>query len=335
MKQRLILKNILVGLISLVCLYSCKEDEHYDIYGDQGVIYINEVKGHENFLATGYVLNTPKSSKGDVTIKFPARSTMPVKDDVKVSFEISNELVGVYNEKHNTNYKELDLDYLVVSNLETCIKQGELESRDSVLIYMPQEKYSEISVGDYMIPVRITSVEGDIPLTSSVDKTVYYLIFNVLYNANNIRPAGSEGNEGERLTDRSEWSLSYNGDYSYGPLDKLLDGSVFSYSGGIWTENDYLMVDLGKVHNRILGVYLHYYSSTYEWASIKISTSVDNEEWIEQGNTTIKVPYEGELKDEGIAKFIDPVEARYIKVEAKGGLLYATLWFLTEVNIYE
>lgn len=103
--------------------------------------------------------------------------------------------------------------------------------------------------------------------------------------------------------------------------------------GGNYTSDIYWLLDLGKVYSNILGTYILHFHAKYQWVSVKVSTSVDGEKWIDHGTTT---PNDGTWYSQAdIAKFISPVEARYIKLEAAGGLTYGNLWFVTEFNIYE
>lgn len=335
MKQKIKIRNILSGLISLLCLYSCSEDEHYDMNGSEGAIYVNELAGTSTCLAIGHVLNTPQGAVGDVKMKFPVRSTMPVKDHIKVHFKINNELVQIYNDTYQTEYKSFDSKFLVLSNTVVTITKGDLESKDSVSIYMPKENFQSVEAGDYLIPVEIETVEGYLPLTTLKEKTTFYFTLNAAYNPHNVRPIGSEGNEGTLMADRTNWSISYTGDVSGGKLENLWDGNLNTYSGGEWRERDYWTIDLGTVHPNILGAYVRYWDSRYEWKSVKVSTSIDGSDWVEQGNTTEKTSGNFPYSVEGIAKFIFPAEARYIKLEAKGGIRGGSGWYIYEMNVYE
>ncbi|WP_390597214.1 BT_3987 domain-containing protein [Bacteroides sp. f07] len=340
MRQMMNNKNILLGLISLLCLCSCSKDTLYDIYGDKGAIYISELKGSPTSLGTGHVLNTPQGTKGEVEIKFPARSTMPVKDNIKVRFRVNNELVQAYNDVYGTEYKSIDPALLVISNTTVTIAKGDLESKDSVLVYLPRENFQSVEVGDYLIAVEMETVEGYLPSTTLKEKTMYYSAVNVAYNPHNVRPIGSEGNDGTLVEDRTDWSISYTGRVTFGQVTSLLEGSLIGtsvYVGGSWSKDvDYFEIDLGKVHSNILGAYVLYYDNRWEWKSVKVTTSINGENWVVQGNTTVKESSIGDLTDQGIAKFIFPVEARYIRVEPFEGIRRGgSNWYLKQISIYE
>lgn len=335
------MSHILLTFISLVCLYSCNDNEQlYDVYGDKGAIYVNELTGSSVSLASGYVLSTPSGSLGKVQVKFPVRSTMPVKEDIEVRFKVNNDLVQTYNEKYNTEYKTLDLEYLALLNTAVHITKGDLESRDSVSIYLPEEKFQSVESGDYLLPVEVDTVIGYLPLTKLKEKTIYYLSFNVFYNPHNVRPIGSEGDAGTLVTDRTSWTISYTGEINYGELTDLIAGDDLvgpsAYTGGIWNMDvDYFTIDLGKVHSDILGVYVLYSKTSWEWKSVKVSTSLNNENWDVQGNTTVKSSGDNR-DDKGIAKFVFPVAARYIKIEPFEGIIKGgKKWFVKQISIYE
>ena len=341
MKQMIKFQNILFALMALIYLYSCSDGEQlYDIYGDEGAIYVNELTGTSVCLASGYVLSTPDGSQGSVQVKFPVRSTMPVKEDIEVRFKVSNNLVQIYNELHDTEYKSLDMDYLTLSNTVVHIAKGDLESKDSVSIYLPEEKFQSVESGDYLLPVEVDTVIGYLPLTKLKEKTVYYLAFNVFYNPHNVRPIGSEGDAGTLVIDRTAWAVSYTGKVTYGKLTDLIAGvdlvGAKGYVGGNWTKDvDYFTIDLGEVHSNILGVYMLYYNIGWEWKSVKVSTSLDKANWDVQGNTTVKDSSIG-YSDKGIVKFVFPVEARYVKIEPFEGIRRGgNSWYVKQISIYE
>ena len=326
-------RKILFILILFVSVCSCDNTEYYDIYGDKGVVYVDELKGNPNYLAEGFVYNTPRDSNGSVDIKFPVRANVEVTEDVEAFFRINNDLVASFNERYNADYGTLDPAIFVTEKMNLRITRGEMESKDSLHVYIPKEKFAEIEPGDYLIPVELEKVNGYLEKTVTSVRCVYYMAVSVIYDSSNIRPHGSEGTDGTLATDRSGWNMTCNGDYSYGPLSNLIDGDTDSYSGGNYTSDIYWLLDLGKVYSNILGTYILHFHAKYQWVSVKVSTSVDGEKWIDHGTTT---PNDGTWYSQAdIAKFISHVEARYIKLEAAGGLTYGNLWFVTEFNIYE
>lgn len=335
MKQIVNFKSVLFGLMSLLCLYSCNEDEQYDMDGNKGVIYISDLKGFPGCVNTGSIYITPRIAQGSVEAKFPVRATMPVKENTGIHLDINNDLVESYNEKYKTSYKTLDPDLLVMANSDVNISVGNIESNDSVYIYMPEENFRLIEAGDYLIPIELKNSDGSMPITVVKERTAYYLTVNVTHHFN-VLLSDPNKIDGDLLDDHTDWSITFTNSVVEGVLTDLFDGDINTYSNGSMKEGDYWTIDLGKVHPKILGIYLNYYDANYEWASIKVSTSVDNQEWLMQGCTPEKIDSDSH-SSENVLKFEEPVEAQYIRLEAKGGLAWTTgnTWFLSELNLYE
>lgn len=321
--------------MSLLCFCSCGDDKQYDIDGNEGVIYISELKGLPLSLDAKSILITPKTVQGSVIAKFPVRASMPVKENTTVHLEINNDLVESYNEKYGTSYKVLDASFWVMANSDVCVSNKSIESDDSVSIYMPEDKFRSIDAGSYLIPIELKSSNGRMPLTKAKERTAYYLTVNVAYRFN-ISLTTPNKIDGDLPEDRSKWTISYTNNVSDGALTDLLDGDISTFAGGSMKNGDYWTIDLGEVHPKVLGIYLNYYNTKHEWASIKISTSIDNKEWFMQGYTPEKASSDSP-NDENTVKFNEPVEARYIRLEAKGGFAWNTdnTWLLSELNIYE
>ena len=330
------LKFILIGLMSIAYFSSCSDNEYYDVKGNEGCIYVKELKGSAKYPVSGSILNVPTQSVGDADFKFPVRSTMPVKEDVKVQFVIDNKLVDSYNEEYKTQYMTLDPQYFIVENLNLTITKGDTRSNDFLHIWIPEEKYREIEGGIYMIPIRIDKVTGYLKSTTIKENTEVYILVSIVHSDSNLMPGNST--QGKAVTDCSGWIAEYSAPYKIEDwtYEGITDISVALFDQIQQTclqpsvdfeRGDYLLVDLGKVYSDISSIEIRYGNSSYAHTQFNLYTSTDKLEWTKQGTVNVS-------SWSAACSFYAPLEARYIKVEGEA-LQYGGIYlYISDFIIY-
>lgn len=338
MKRIINFKNLLLGFLPMLCLFACDGNEHYDIVGNEGCVYIREVKGSREFPKRSEIFTVPERIFGTVELKFPVHSTMQVKEKVEVDLVIDNSLIDGYNKDHNTTYASIDPRFLIVENLKLTITEGQSVSDDSLSIVIPEEYYREIEAGEYMIPVRLEKVMGYLKATSIEENTAMYLIVSVLHSDSNVRPDNSPEGTSASKAEREGWTAEYSApykitDYSGQGITDInqalfdIDGQTCLEITQNFVEGDYLLVDLGKTYPNISSFFIQYSRGSYIHSKMNIYTSVDKINWIKQGSrdNTSTLMY---------CSFYAPLEARYVKIEGVS-LEYAGLYLcIGDFNVY-
>lgn len=335
MKTTMYIRYLLIGLMSIFCLFACNDDnESYDFVGNEGCVYIREVRGSREFPVHEEIFTVPTMVFGNVELKFPVHSTMPVKEKIEVDLLIDNSLIESYNEANNTSYVAIDSKYLQVKNLKLTIEEGEKVSSDSLTIAIPEEYYRDIENGDYMIPVRMEKVSGYLKATSLEENTEMYLIISVFHSDSNVRPGNSSEGESVIAAERTGWTAFYSGQYvinNYTSKEVDINIALFDQTSETsckstdFKKGDYLLVDLGKKYSNISSIYIQYGKSSWRHSEFELYISNDQENWIKQGTV---IPNSVQT----YTSFYAPLEARYIKIVGLG-LPYTTL-SIADFDIY-
>lgn len=338
MKRIINLKNLLLGFLPMLCLFACDGDEHYDVVGNEGCIYIREVKGVDKYPVKGDIFTVPSRIFGKAELKFPVRSTMPVKENVEVDFVLDNSLVASYNKIHGTAYAPVDPQYLIIKNLKLTLAEGQTESADSVSIVVPEEHFRTIENGEYLLPVRMEKVTGYLSATSIKENTVMYLIISVIHSDSNLKPDNSSEGNAVSKEECKKWKAEYSAPYK---IMDYSDSGVNDINTALFDQNfqtclfitqdfvagDYLLVDFGKVYPNISSFYMQYVSSSYVHSQMIFYTSNDKENWEKQGT---KQNSSGQM----YCSFYAPVEARYVKIEGVSIPYPGPNLQLSDFNIY-
>lgn len=306
-------------VILMVCLYSCKEEEHYDIQGDaSNKVYIT-CDGDRNFT----IVHTPVVSVGNVKMDFQLCCTQKANGVINASLCVDNKLVEEYNKAHGTSYVVVPENLLSIENqtIQNNMQRGE----KSVTITVPSDKLSELSERSYLLPVKVSNVEGNATPATSV---VYAIITTSVDNDNYWEGATPKDVNGVELTNKAEWDITFtNTNIDYHVTDKtyrkfgaeamalIIDGDDASYAVRMETTYDGtttdFIVNLGNKYN-LVGFYMRAKGYMDAIKGIVLSVSADGETWNEI--TTIKED-KGEL---GNIMFYSPVEARYVKAHFPG-----------------
>lgn len=278
------IQNSLWGMciMYIVTLFvSCSKDETYDFSGDSGKVYVRMQTSHTvnsvANVAEFTVRKTLNGTFGNGSISFPVRSTMPVQGEVRAFFEIDNSLIGAYNTSHQTDYQEIKSDVLAFSKKDLVIDNGAMQSAEEIVVSFNEEKVEALSVGEYLVPIRMVHVEGGMGVSSNWN--VIYLILDVI-----------DDPYGFPAADKTEWTVidcsSEEIEAENAPASNVLDGD----NSTIWhTEYDknqpnpphYITIDMGKVGNMIGFCYTTRSSGAGCPLGLKVEVSSDNADWEE------------------------------------------------------
>lgn len=263
---------------------SCNDDEVYDFEGNNGAIFVSTPTSTmvNNIANTFYgsVKKTPIGAFGEVSVKFPVRSTVPVGNQVEVELGTEVALVENYNAVHATSYLAAPANLFNLKNNKLTIKSGQYLSNDSIEITINKDKITDLEVKKYLLPVTITSIKGNLAI--SENKKTIFLALAVSEDPDNIwDDAKSTNIQGALVVDRSNFKASttatlktQNGSYA-----DLFDGDKYT----MWTMTSAqeipFVVDLGKDYD-VTGINSNYYG----WSSAisinqKVYGSLDNQNW--------------------------------------------------------
>lgn len=306
-----IFKNITLAVFLFMVpgvLVSCSDDAIYDFEGNSGFVFLSTPTSTTvKSLPNTFYVKVKKTVIGLISeenVKFPVRSTIPVSKNVEVTLEVQNNRVADYNKTHGTSYDIMPEDILVLKNKNVQIQRGSYLSQDSVEISFHKEKGTELEAKNYMIPIVIKSVNGDLKVSDN--KNVIYLLVSVSEDLDYIWDDASSANmQGQLVTDHTSWKVSttaalktQNGDFS-----KLFDGNDYTIWNMTSSSDIPLLFDLGKEYD-VTGIYNSYYNSGIITSNQIISVSSDNINW-----TAIGAPARTMSK----IIFYKAVKLRYIK----------------------
>lgn len=237
---------ILAGALALcsVGFASCSDDEEYDFPGDSN----NRVYTLDHS-ATYKMVQTPAGAMGALECKIPAKCNQRATSDIKVTVEIDNSLIDAYNEEHGTQFLPMPAEAIVIENTTMTIPAGEMASADTTKISLVdnQDILLTLTASEgYIIPVRITSVNGGGGVPANSIKSISYLTMTVTNDAVN-HDATIDDATGTPVADQSGWTLSGNVDCSDGY--KLFDGNGKNYLS-FESETDLeLIIDMSREYS--------------------------------------------------------------------------------------
>jgi len=165
--------------LAALTFYGCRKSNTQD-----SGIYITDP------LRQGLDARTISVDDAGGSLTLSASASTPVSGTVEVVFEIDTTLIAAYNEKNHTNFKALPRRFYSLaptgstagtqSSATSSIVAGASLSGEVTLHIFPLD--NTISDGDqFMVPVKIASTSGDIPLIRS-SSVVYAMLGRVLTN---------------------------------------------------------------------------------------------------------------------------------------------------------
>lgn len=307
------IKKIFYTSMLALCVMNftaCSDEETYDFTGDPyNHVYLQSNGGTFTFV------HTPVSSISTLDFKLPLYCNHRVTSPFTAKVEVDNSLVAAYNEENNTEYAEVPVSALVLANSVIRFEQGGFVGADTLNI-TTNEAMSELrNEKGYIIPLRITSVEGpDCKFVESRSTT--YVVINVKEDTDNIYDdAAGDLVTGTLVGDRSGWTAivpdgtTYSPSYYGQPEDMFSEGTTYWYGRTVNTREELpVVINLGKSYT-FGGITASYSAYTYtSWTNkSKIEISGDGTSWEEVGtlsNTSV------------IQVFYAPVTAQYIRITA-------------------
>lgn len=327
MKEIFNIKLKYTGLFLLlgVLLTSCGDEESYDFPGTNiNKVYLqsfsNTVNGYDKY--TGIIVHTPKKTITDIDFKLPVRSTIKTANKVSVTLAVDNSLVDAYNFKHNTKFQKIPDGLVSLENATVVIPPNSQLSSDSVRVFINNDKAASLVKGSYLIPVKISSLEGDDSQISENRNTIYVEV-QMSEDVDNIWDGMNAS--GTIIKDRSKWTVTVAPEPAsqFGDPISIFDGIDNSYNN-YWyikyKEQTSFVVDMKTIQQNIIGLYINRFVS-----KSKIFSSNDGNSWEEIGTTSY-----------GSIALYAPINARYIKWEipASTSSFGSTLYFFEfEVRI--
>lgn len=229
--------------------------------------------------------------------------------------EIDNSLVGAYNEERKTNYVEIPASALAIENTAIRFEQGKFISANALRI-TTNKTISELrNPNGYLIPIRITSVEGEnCKLVEKMSTT--YVVVTVKEDTDNIYDQAGDNNvKGTLVSDRSGWvaivpeGTTYNPSYYGQPADMFSESSTYWYGRTVNLKEELpVIINLGKPYT-FDGITASYSMYGYVYTSWTNKSKVE----ISSDGTTWQVV--GALSNTSIVQaFYAPVTAQYIRI---------------------
>ena len=327
-------KYISVVLVALsLAVTSCNQKEDYDFDGGTEAVFVSSptatnVNSKPNTF-TSEINKTPIGVFGEVSAKFPVRSTIPAKNIIQVTFGVDNDLIKQFNEKNGTNYAALSADLVVFKNNTLTIEKGQYLSKDSVSVSIPldNEKIAQLEVKDYIIPVAIKTVNGGLGISQNMN--VVYLLLRMKEDTDNIYDAVPT-NKGTLLSsgERGTWTITTANSSFNGNTSVLFDGNTSNYiyySTSSLTSNTSFIVDMQRVYSSLSGINIYFYSSRYNFRKADVYSSQDNTNWTLEGNVT-------NLNGTWDLIFYRNISARYLKLVPRE--VSSSGVYIKEFNVY-
>lgn len=325
----------LFSVILSLALCSCGDDEKYDFPGDSGKVYVRLQSSHMvNSVANvvdATIGKTILGTNGEAVVAFPIRTTMPANGALNAICEIDNSLVDTYNTTHGTDYAPMDADIILFENQSATIESGQMESADQIVVRVDPAKMVELELGDYLVPIKLSSVSGD--MSVSANWNVVYLHVSVV---NDVTGVPCADRTGWTIADVSSFQGSDVEGGNNGPAEAVLDGNYFSYWQTQWSPFDvypphYITIDMAELRN-LAGIQYISRNHNLDWPkSMYVETSTDGISF-ERVAEYENLPQGGNV--EFRALFDEIVEARYFRLtitEMYGGRPYTSL---AEVNAF-
>lgn len=269
-------KSFILILCSL-SLFSCGDDEGYDFPGNDGKVYVrvqpnNMVNSTTNFGESSLSVNS-MGAFGSAMVKFPVKTTMPVQESVEVELGVNNQLVDSYNQQHGTDYLPLNADVLHFNRKVLHIGDQQMESIDSLDVFVDVNKIKSLKVGEYLVPLQILRSSS---MEVSENMNTFYWVINIKNDATGIPVA-----------DRTGWSIlgfSSEDPYEENLAVNVLDGDL----GTIWHTEWYaaqpepphfISIDMGKEVNMAGFQYVTRNRNTGVPSQLTLAVSLDGDKW--------------------------------------------------------
>ena len=222
-------------------------------------------------------------------------------DDITLSLEINNNLIGSYNALHGTNCEPMpnvSLEHAVMH-----IRKGDLGPEETLAL-LSSDKMASLELDkDYLVPVCVTEVSG-VGAGKNEDKSVCYLVFKARKLPNFY--VGEEP-VGTLLAVDDNWKVTVSGNETYGGRTSWtnLVTKPGKYIGYVKAEEP-ILLDMGE-EKSVSSILVTFYYSYRCYGMTKIETSLDGVTYVEE---------ECSLPDASMHVVLTRklVQARYIRI---------------------
>ena len=350
MTKYLNIKNICMSfiLLGVVVLQACNGGEVEALENDtKNTVYISaEIVESPNdallntFYYTinrsslGFVLNNGEAT--EIESRFVVKSTQPAANDINVRFEFNKSLItSAYSLLPENAGFTVDKDEVTIPKGETVSDTITLSIEE--LNELLPNHYDGVTYA-YMSPVvKIYSVSGGVNLPYNSSATMASLAVRGSF-ASNLMTGSTTTPSGAEVTTKASWVATVGGT-SY-PI--LLDGATGTATGTYVTitnaalSTSSLEVDMQSVQEGITGIRLQHTSRDYVALSANVYTKESaSGEYILQGPTlALSRPANTSPYPHSI-RFVNKVNARYIKLEFRSCYNTTNGIRLTEFSIYK
>jgi len=157
---------ILYSLLLLGPFWSCKQAPDVDYTEEYRTVYMAKAVDLQDFIFQ----QSLGSNKIFVGASYGGVDYAP--EDIQVQFETDMSLVSQYNDQYGTNFLPLPLNNITFVKKDAVIKKGDLQT-DALPIDIDFAGLSTFT--SYLLPVKITSVSGGVPLKETL-RTTYFRI---------------------------------------------------------------------------------------------------------------------------------------------------------------
>lgn len=318
MIMKALLKNLLYcGLIFLAVglITSCSDDESNDPY-DTNYVY-TYAPGISEYSLRYKEDGTFIKTIGKEQMLVPARCTKPAPSDLTITFAIDNSLVDSYNKAHGTDY--VLLKNAKLENTSLTIKKGEYISAESLkVIYADMVEFTDGTM-HFILPITITEVKGGGVASSD------YRNFFLTYESMLVTMGDETAPTGNKIEDRTGWTISKNGTVSTQITNDLTDGDTDTDTSCSKAEETIFVVNLGK-EGTISSIGLTYYANYYSSAKAAVATSLDGSNYTSLGDVDLRYAAQHCLN------LYTAKEAQYLKITLSG--YWNSIPYLNEINVY-
>lgn len=302
-------------------LTSCDDDDTYDFVGNpNNLVYVN--------IAHDYPASMPKNSFGYTLYSTPVgtllisspsgmeytvKSTKTAPQDLKVNLSIDPTMsVEGYNSFPEGHGLQIALEEQFV----TIPKGSNISNSVAITIDDTNANWDLFTDGVYLLPIKITSVEG---ATASQEVPAAYVGVEVVKKSGMIDPdASTYSAKGTKIEDRSAWTATYSvpatgagGDCTKNLFDGRTNTSAYRVNNHADKVNEEIIttIDLGKVYN-ISAVQFCYQGYYWYIKSGKIETSTDGVKFTDQGT----ISSFGMYQTTPCFNFFAPFAVRYVRL---------------------
>lgn len=321
------IKNIAIciTLLGMLTFYACSDNDSFDVNGDPyNRVYIVDRANSYKIIQTGM------SSIVDMKYELPLKCSKKASGNIRGTIEVDNSLIEAYNKEHGTNYEAMPASALIIENSVMNIPTGAMVATDTLRITMTKDQSILSGLSSekgYLVPLRLTSVEGgDSHISSNLVSA--YLIVNISDNVVN-HDATQSNITGTLVTDQTGWSATTNATVSgsYQPLSYLFTPATSSYCYMYNTSADGLIlsINMNKPYT-FDAITLHRSTSTASLTSgMVIYTSNDGITWKSIGELT---------KSSTFCVFYEPITTQYIRIIKPKAASGNTTLYASRFNIY-